>query len=150
VHVRVRRPGTRVAGRSRYFVGGQDRGTPTSRAAGSALDETGLPVRVWCEAETTVTAGRVGVAVFVGLDATDESGRGRRVALILVGRRLLGGVPVTDTAEVQLDPSNGRTIRHLLLEPGTWQIRAVVTDVATGAVGSALHTFDVPGQAEAR
>jgi hypothetical protein len=40
--------------------------------------------------------------------------------------------------------------RELRLAPGVWQARVVVRDARTDAVGSALHTFEVPATAGLR
>jgi hypothetical protein len=40
--------------------------------------------------------------------------------------------------------------RELRLAPGVWQARVVVRDARTDAVGSALHTFEVPAPAGLR
>ena len=66
--------------------------------------------------------------------------------MLIVARRLQGGPPVYDQAEIRL-PATAEppTVdRPLPLDCGVWQARVVVTDLQTGALGSTVHTFEVP------
>ena len=70
----------------------------------------------------------------------------RRLKLLIEARPLAKGELVHDGADLTVPPSDvPQTVeRELRLLPGVWQARVVVTDAETGAVGSALHTFEVP------
>ena len=148
VRVRMRRPGVKAVARSRYFVaepGAEaDRVPAATRALRSALDATALPVRVSSVTEAPLAEGKVGVALSIGLAPAPGDTGERQVSLLLAARRLEGGGTVEDSLEVALGAEAGPAVRHFRLEPGTWQARVVVTDVATGAMGSVLHTFEAP------
>jgi hypothetical protein len=101
-------------------------------------------VRVSSVTEAPLAEGKVGVALSIGLAPAPGAAGERRVSLLLAARRLEGGGTVEDSLEVALGGEAGPAVRHFRLEPGTWQARVVVTDVATGALGSVLHTFEAP------
>jgi VWFA-related protein len=150
VRVRVRRRDLTAVARSRYFLaapGGTAGALPAATMAlRSAFDATALPLRVSSAIETSLAGGTVGVAISISLDDDSPVGSGeRRISLLLAAFRLEGGEPVTDSAEAAMPAANrpGSVVRHLRLEPGTWQLRVVGTDAASGETGSVLHTFQV-------
>ena len=70
----------------------------------------------------------------------------RRLKLLIEARPLAKGDLVHDAADLTVPASDvpQAVERELRLSPGVWQARVVLTDQGTGAVGSVLHTFEVP------
>jgi VWFA-related protein len=146
VSVRVRREGVTVRAREHYFVTGRDEpGAAASRALRSSFDATGLPLRVATSPQGAVEPTKTAVALAVGVA---EGSRASRVHVQLSGRRLEGRESIEGATDVVLEPPEWTASILLRLEPGTWQLRVVATDTATGALGSVLHTFQVPGRAD--
>jgi hypothetical protein len=150
VRVRVSKEGLRVRARNRYYWGdplprGND-DTVAVRVLRAMSDRTDVPIRV-VMAPAEATHERSGtVRLQLALDPVPER-RARRLKLLIEARPLAKAEPVRDGADLTVPASDvPRTVeRKLRLAPGVWQARVVVTDEETGAVGSVLHTFEVPG-----
>ena len=144
VKVRVKREGLSVVARERYYVAESDQraGAAASHALRSAFDAIGLALRVSSATQGAIEPGKVGVALAIGL--ADGSGP-TRLRVQLAGRRLEGKETVEGATDIVPEPPSRSASCLLRLEPGTWQVRVVATDTATGIVGSVLHTFVVPG-----
>jgi hypothetical protein len=149
VGVRVRREGLRVRARSRYYWGdplprGTDDSAPVA-ALRAMSDRTDVPFRVSVEAGHAIGRGPVPIRLQLQLGPFDGA-RERRLKLLVEARPLASGDLVHDAAELTV-PASGASQsveRELKLSPGVWQARVVLTDQETGAVGSLLHTFEVP------
>jgi VWFA-related protein len=147
LELRVRGRHLTVRARSRYVVGAtrDPFDDPAAiRATRELSDRADVPFRV-----STAPGDEPGA---VELDITlepVEPPRERRIELLVERRPLAGGEVVRDTAALTLPPSHGdqNVAHHLRLAPGVWQLRVVVTDVGEAAIGSALHTFEVPSAA---
>lgn len=153
VSVRVRRRGVSVAARNRYFVTTLVAATGTTkdaerRALSSVFDATGLSLRVSSRIEGPMPEGRVAVALSITVDGVSAE---RRLDLLLAGHRLDGPETVDLAEEVTIPDSDRPTplVTRLTVPPGKWQVRVVLADPTTGAVGSVLHSFAVPSVAPA-
>jgi hypothetical protein len=148
VTVRVRRQGLKVRARNRYYWGDPVPLDTDDSAAVVALramsDRTDVPFEV--AATTEATTGPGPVPVRLELRLLPGGDKERRLKLLIEARPLAKGELVHDGAELTVPPGDvPRTVgRELRLLPGVWQARVVLTDEATGAVGSVLHTFEVP------
>jgi VWFA-related protein len=146
IEVRVRGRDVRVRARNRYFAGSvpDTLGDAAAvRAARELSDRAEVPIRV-----ATVPGDEAGV---VGLRLSLEPvqpARERALKLLVEARPLAGGELVHDVANLTVPAATAaqRVRRDLRLAPGVWQARVVVTDTGTGAIGSALHTFEVPAR----
>jgi len=143
LQVRVRGKDLRVRARNRYFTGSvPDRlgDAAAVRAARELSDRAEVPIRV-----ATVQGADAGaVELRLSLEPVQPA-RERALTLLVEARPLAGGELVHDVANLTVPPAAGvqDVRRELRLAPGVWQARVVVTDTSTGAVGSALHTFEV-------
>ncbi len=153
VRVRVRREGLQVRARNRYYWGDPVPLDTDDSAAVVALramsDRTDVPFRVAVAPGGASAEGPVRLQL--QLDPVPERGE-RRLKVLIEARPLAGGALVHDGADLTVPPSEKpqSIARELLLSPGVWQARVVVTDQDTGAVGSVLHTFEVGAAAVAR
>jgi VWFA-related protein len=143
LQLRVRGKDLRVRARSRYFVGSLPDTLGDAapvRAARELSDRAEVPIRV----ATAQGAGSGTVELRLSLEPVQPA-RERTLKLLVEARPLAGGEPVHDVAELTVPPASGAqdVLRELRLASGVWQARVVVTDTATGAIGSALHTFQV-------
>jgi VWFA-related protein len=149
VKVHVRREGLEVHARSRYFVGPpQAKAAPVPpqvKALRAVADATDVPLRVSTALGETGTGGAVATKTTVQIDPVAGVSRERRLSLLIEARRLEGGEPVHDGADVALPATSEPSliVRELHLRPGRWQARVVVRDEATGSLGSVLHSFEV-------
>ena len=147
LQVRVRGKDLRVRARNRYFAGGvpDTLGDAAAvRAARGLSDRTDVPFEVATTTGATTGAGPAPVRLELRLlSAADKE---RRLKLLIEARPLAKGELVHDGAELTIPPGDvPRTVgRELRLLPGVWQARVVLTEEASGAVGSVLHTFEVP------
>ena len=143
VSVRVRREGLRVVARERYYVENpaEARAAAAGRVLRSAFDATGLPLQVSAAPVGPAEPGKTRVELSIGLAGLRAPAT---VHVQLSGRRSEGHKTVDGETDVSLEPSGGMGSCFLRLEPGIWQLRVVATDTATGVMGSALHTFEVP------
>jgi len=141
--VRVRGKDLRVRARSRYFAGSLPDTLGDAapvRAARELSDRADVPIRV-----ATVPGGEAGaVELRLWLEPVQPA-RERALKLLVEARPLAGGELVHDLANLTVPAATAPqgVRRQLRLTPGVWQARVVVTDTSTGAVGSALHTFEV-------
>lgn len=148
VSVRVRRDGLRVRARNRYYWGDPLPRETDDSAAAVALramsDRTDVPFEVTAVPGATTGTGPAPVRLQLRLDPVAD--RERHLKLLIEARPLATGDLVHDGAELIVPPSDvpQTVVRELRLLPGVWQARVVITDAQTGAVGSALHTFEVP------
>jgi hypothetical protein len=149
VGVSVRREGLRVRARTRYYLGDPlPRGTddPAPVAALRAMsDRTDVPFEVTATAGAGAGAGPGPVRL--QLRIPPAGGGERRLNLLIEARPLAKDDLVHDMAAltVPAGAASQSVERELKLSPGIWQARVVLTDQGTGAVGSVLHTFEVPG-----
>jgi VWFA-related protein len=149
VRVRVRREGLQVRARNRYYWGDPLPRDTDDSAAVVALramsDRTDVPFAVAAGPGATSGAGPGPVRLQLRLDPVAD--RERHLRLLIEARPLASGELVHDGADLTVPPSGSpQTVgRELRLPPGVWQARVVLTDQGTGAVGSVLHTFEVPG-----
>jgi len=161
VKVRLTREGYRVQARSRYFVArpateprpvkaeGAAKGRDSrSAAAMRALpDSTELPLRTATLFFEPNDAGEVTtlLAAEVATPAGETGPRTFKVAT--EARRAAGGSPILDRFVESLAPKPDRPTvlsRQWRLPSGVWQVRLLVEDAATGRIGTAVHTFEVP------
>jgi VWFA-related protein len=148
VRVRVRREGLQVRARNRYYWGDpvpRDTGDSAAVVALRAMsDRTDVPFRV--AVASGGASGQGPIRLQLQLDPVPDRGE-RRLKVLIEARPLAKGELVHDGADLTVPPSEKplSIARELLLSPGVWQARVVVTDQDTGAVGSVLHTFEVPG-----
>jgi VWFA-related protein len=143
LQVRVRGKDLRVRARNRYFAGD----TPDAlgdaavvRASRELSDRAEVPIRV-----ATVPGEATGIVELrLSLEPVQPA-RERTLKLLVEARPLGGGPPVHDVANLTVPAATDAldVMRELHLAPGVWQARVVVTDTDTGAIGSALHTFEV-------
>jgi hypothetical protein len=111
-------------------------------------DRTDVPFRVTTRTSQAVGGGPVPTRLH--LELLPVAGRGeRRLKLLIEARPLEQSELVHDGAILTVPPSEAAQAveRELRPVPGIWQARVVLTDDETGAVGSAQHTFVVPGRA---
>jgi VWFA-related protein len=143
LQLRLRDKGLRVRARTRYFAGGTPdklNDAPAVRAARELSDRAEVPIRV------ATAQGESGDAIELRLSFEPvEPVRERTLKLLVEARPLAGGELVHDVANLTVSAAAASqdVRRELHLAPGVWQARVVVTDTATGAIGSALHTFEV-------
>jgi VWFA-related protein len=143
LQVRVRGRDLRVRARNRYFAGSvpDTLGDAAAvRAARELSDRAEVPIRV-----ATVSGDETGfVELRLSLEPVQPA-RERTLKLLVEARPLAGGELVHDVANLTVPPAADAqgVRRQLRLAPGVWQARVVVTDTGTGAIGSALHTFEV-------
>ena len=161
VHVRVRREDLVVRARSRYYVereadlakaaakkkkNDERTGFDTAAVAAmrSAADTTGLPLRASTLFFDANARGEV--ATLVAAEVDPPAGR-RHVRLVAEARRADGGPPVHQQFDETVDVHEGSPVvvaREWRLPPGVWQVRVLAEDAASGRVGTAVHTFEVP------
>lgn len=143
LQVRVRSRDLRVRARNRYFAGNvaDPLGDAAAvRAARELSDRAEVPIRVATVPDEATGA----VGLRVSLEPVQPA-RERTLKLLVEARPLAGGELVHDVASLTVPAATGPqgVLRELRLAPGVWQARVVVTDTSTGAIGSALHTFEV-------
>jgi len=149
VGVRVRREGLRVRARTRYYWGDPLRPGTADPAPVAALramsDRTDVPFEV--RAATGATTGAGPAPVRLELRLLPAGTGERKLKLLIEARPLAKDDLVHDAADLTVPASDvpQAVERELRLSPGVWQARVVLTDQGTGAVGSVLHTFEVPG-----
>jgi VWFA-related protein len=164
VKVRVRRDGLSVRARSRYFVGEAEKAdarrakerkldeaagrTPQEKAAMRAAGDTNdLPLRLSALFFDNNGRGQVTTMYPVEIRVPAAAPGKRRFRTVAEARPRDGGKAMRDEFEEELNLRPGaETIlsRHWYMPPGVWQIRVLVRELATGKVGTALHTFEVP------
>jgi VWFA-related protein len=148
VRVRVLRDGCEVRARDRYFlkrIGREPR--PTERALEAVGDETGLSLGVRSRLGQKNGRGETQATLTIRLVPSTGSAAQRDVRIAIQARRLAGGT-FDYKADARTEPSapNEVQVTGLHLLPGNWQIRVVVQDRQTAALGSVLHRLEVPGQ----
>lgn len=166
VRVRVRGEGLTVRARTRYYAGEaekaearreKDEKRPKDETAGRTAEEkaamravadtTGLPLRLSALFFEDNGKGQVTTMYPVEIRVPVEAPAKRKFRTVAEARPRDGGKAMRDEFETELDlRPDAATIlsRHWHMPPGVWQIRVLVSDVATGKVGTALHTFEVP------
>ncbi len=143
LQLRLRNKQLRVRARTRYFAGGTPdklNDAPAVRAARELSDRAEVPIRV------ASAPGESGDATELQLSfGPVQPARERTLKLLVEARPLAGGELVHDVANLTVSAAatSQGVRRELHLAPGVWQARVVVTDTSTGAIGSALHTFEV-------
>jgi len=144
VRVRVRRTGLSVRSRNRYFAAAPEALATGAAAVREALaslaDATGVPLRVSAD-----VSGDSKVTLRLDLAPPAGEPAERTLELVIEGRRIEGGEPVLDIARLILPASRQplSVTRPLALAPGTWQLRVVVQDAGSGALGSVRQTLEV-------
>ena len=173
LRVEVKRPGLTVRARRGYTMGsemasakarkpGQPDPGPAAdpaiaRALDSAHDETAIPLR----AIAYVREPRPGDAVHVLLAAELDAGavaaggpaRLEVSALALIrdtGRAFRQDAAITVTAAAGESPAWRTLTREFELPPGVAQVRLVVRDPASGAIGSVVQRLEIPFPGELR
>lgn len=160
VKVRVKREGLSVRARSRYYVEAppkaeqrpskkdEDGHTPAEAAAMQSLaDTTDLPLRVATLFFDDDGRGEVATLFAAEVDGGAAAPVKRRFATVLEARPRDGGKPVRDEyeQEVVVAPGSATVLsRQWQMPPGVWQLRLLARDTATGRIGTAIHTFEVP------
>ncbi len=148
IRIRVHRPGVEVLAAERYYVTASAPGKSSAQLARGALhagaDATAVPLRVSTAVGGQLHKGEREVTMFVEFQPNGKA-TGSHFDFITEARRLQGGDAQVDTGEVDV-PANQRTRAsvQLHLRPGVWQLRVAVADRASKALGSAVHTFEVP------
>ena len=141
--MRVRGKDLSVCARRTYIAGNvPDKlgDAPAVKAARELSDRVEVPIRV-----AAVPSDETGaVELRLSLEPVQPS-RERRLTLLVEARPLAGGELVHDVSVLTVPASADAqgVVRELRLVPGVWQARVVVTDTGTGAIGSALHTFEL-------
>jgi hypothetical protein len=164
VKVRVTRDGLSVRARSRYYVenpeklaarrgeaGRKDEApghTPEERAAMSSLvDATDLPLRVTTMQFDSTATGEVTTLCAAEMRLPADVKGTRKIAAVSEARPRDGGSPVRDEFEQEVSVVPGAPVivsRQWRMPPGVWQLRLLVRDTASGRIGTAIHTFEVP------
>jgi VWFA-related protein len=170
LRVEVKRPGLTVRARRGYTLGSQMASAPAgggdpaadpviSRTLDSAHAATGIPLRAIAYLEGPRPGDVVHVLVAAEVDATavaaGAGGAAHLEASVQAGIRE-GGRVFREDAAVRFAPAAGEGAawreftRELDLPPGVAQVRVVVRDPSTGAVGSVLQRLEVPFPGEFR
>jgi VWFA-related protein len=152
VKVTVKRDGLTVRARNRYYVPEPARPDPKAPspifvAMRSLADSTDLPIRVatlfYEPSKKSEVVTMLAVEVVPPPGKTGE----RLFKLVSEARARDGGPAVRDQFEGSPKVAPGVPIvlsRQWSLPSGVWQVRLVVEDTATGRIGTAFHTFEVP------
>jgi VWFA-related protein len=155
VRVRVLREGLQVRARERYYlkpIGAEL--PPEVRALRALADETALPLTVRAQLGRTSGNGEVETTLTLVLGNADRARSAGDYWVLVEGHRLEGGTltpkAVLVKSLVSSEPQIARglhlRVRGLRLMPGHWQLRVVVQDHQTSALGSVLHTLEVLGR----
>jgi hypothetical protein len=152
VKVRVKREGLNVRARSRYFVEAPEKDeagrTPAEAVAMRSLaDTTELPLRVATLFFGDNGRGEVTTMYAAEVDDAVTAPVKRRFVTVVEARPRDGGKPVRDEyeQEVPIVPGVPTVLsRQWQMPPGVWQLRLLARDTATGRIGTAIHTFEVP------
>ena len=173
LRVEVTRPGLTVRARRGYTMGsemasakprkpGQPDPGPAAdpaiaRALDSAHDETAIPLRAIAYLREPRPGDVVHVLVAAELDAGAVAAGGPArlevSALALMrdtGRAFRQDAAITVTAAAGESPAWRTLTREFELPPGVAQVRLVVRDPASGAIGSVVHRLEVPFPGELR
>jgi VWFA-related protein len=168
--VEVRKPGLRVRARRGYTLRAEaetarpdKKGKPkpgpdpaVARALDSAHDAAGIPLRAMAYVLEPRPKDSVHVLVAAELDASrlafQPKGSGQvariNVSMVAVNRDTGRGFRHDDTVELPLrageTPGWRALLREFELPAGVSQVRVVVRDVTSGAVGSVAQRFEVP------
>jgi VWFA-related protein len=164
VRVRVRGEGRSVRARSRYHVADAAKSdprrerarrrddaagrTPAERDAMRALaDTTDLPLRLCALFFEDNGRGLVTTMYTTEIRLPVEAPGRRRFSTVAEARPRDGGKAMRDAFEQEVEVRPGvPTIlsRHWHMPPGVWQVRVLVRETATGRIGTAIHTYEVP------
>ena len=172
LRVEVKRPGLTVRARRGYTLGSEMAGArqrkpgepdpgpagdpAVARALDSAHEETGIPLRAIAYMQEPRPGDVVHVLVAAELDATavapgpDGTARlevSAQVAMRDSGRVFRQDAAVTIAAAAGEGPAWRAFTREFELPPGVAQVRLVVRDLASGAIGSVLQRLEVPSPA---
>jgi VWFA-related protein len=155
VAVHVKREGLEVKARSIYYVPENAKPkkdeppppSPAFAAMRSLADTTDLPLRVTTLYFEPNKKGEV--ATMLAAEVVPPPGRAgeRLFKLVSEARARDGSAPVRDQFEGTPKVTPGTPVvlsRQWSLPSGVWQVRLVVEDTATGRIGTAVHTFEVP------
>ncbi|HXY39905.1 MAG TPA: hypothetical protein VEQ10_09555, partial [Vicinamibacteria bacterium] len=152
VRVQVKREGCTVRARSRYFVRAPEAaavgGAALRQAVDAFADASELPFRLAVEpADSAISMNDIaGSRLLVAIDPAGGPPRERTLEMLVEARPLGVGEPVRESVRLSV-PAASRPLgvaRPLALGPGVWQVRVALQDVATGALGSARQTVEVP------
>jgi VWFA-related protein len=126
---------------------------PVLGAMRSLADTTDVPLRL--STFFFEPSGQGEVATLLATEIVPPPApAGERVFKVLSEARPRGGgTPARDQFESSPDvAAHGPVIlaRQWQLPPGVWQVRLLVEDTATGRIGTAIHTFEVPDPAAFR
>ena len=155
LQVSVRRDRHQVLAPDRYLVSeappSREAGSPgtlsdaAQEAAGAIADSAGLPLRV-AALFGELPTGETSTTIAIELPRATAGGRPRHLDMLIEARPAVAGVSVHDVATMSVPAGDGPVVaaRQLGLHAGVWQSRIVVRDPLSGAVGSVLHTFEVP------
>jgi VWFA-related protein len=164
VKVRTTRDGLSVRARSRFFVEDPAKAaarrakeakkdetsgrTPQEKEAmRSVADTTELPLRVSTLFFEDNGKGEVTTMYATEIRVPVSAAGKRKFATVAEARPRDGGKALRDEFEEELNVRPGAPTvlsRHWHMPPGVWQVRVLVRDRQTGAIGTALHTYEVP------
>ena len=174
LRVEVKRPGLTVRARKGYTLGSEmatarprkageadpgPAGDPAiARALDSAHEETGIPLRAIAYVQEPRPGDVVHVVLAAELDAAGVAARegsarleaSAQVVMRDSGRFFRQDAAVTIAAAAGEGPPWRAFTREFELPPGVGQVRVVVRDLASGAIGSVLQRLEVPFPGELR
>jgi hypothetical protein len=147
VQVRVHGKNLRVLGeKRRYSFRIQEDPTTTEQRLNAVFDESGLALKVHTSPGTDGSNGTPQTLLRIEVDLPDGLLWDRQLLRMSVEARAATGGIFRADAEASFDIKGLPRVvmrKPLALAPGVWQVRVVVEDPETGAVGSALHAFTV-------
>jgi VWFA-related protein len=122
-------------------------------AMASVADTTELPLRLSAFFFEPNERGEVATLLAIEVVPPPAPGSERVLKVVSEARARDGGPPVRDHFELapaQEAPGPAVLARQWHLPAGVWQLRLLVEDGASGRIGTAIHTFEVPGPAAFR
>jgi VWFA-related protein len=128
----------------------RDDAAPSPRSVSamrSVSDTTELPLRVSTLYFEPNGSGEVATLLAAEVVPPPADTAERAFKLVSEARARDGGPPVRDrfaAAPAIASPGPLVLARQWQLPPGVWQVRLLVEDSASGRIGTALHTFEVP------
>jgi VWFA-related protein len=147
VQVSILRDGLHVRARERYFLKriGPER-QPVERAVEAVADEKGLMLSVRAQ-HGPVDRGETETTLMLTVGSPADSAGTRSFKVRVQARRLEGGILDYKTDARPSGPAPSQVqVRGLRLKPGHWQIRVVVQDERSGALGSVLLPVELPAR----
>jgi hypothetical protein len=119
----------------------------------SVADTTELPLRLSAFYFEPNERGEVATLLAIEVVPPPAPGSERVFKVVSEARARDGGPPVRDHFELApAQDAAGPAVlaRQWHLPAGVWQLRLLVEDGASGRIGTAIHTFEVPGPAAFR